>query len=104
MVKDHLHAVAFQGMCPSTFLHAVTYFNQASLIACCMILGPKANIMSIKCDDLSNYIQTNHTADHMVLVGAGDVNHDELITFSKTNFSSLSVSPNLILLGHLAYS
>ena len=96
--------VAFQGMCPSTFLHAVTYFNQASLIACCMILGQKANIMSIKCDDLSNYIQINYTADYMVLVGAGGVNHDELITFSKTHISSLSVSSNLILLGYLAYS
>ena len=37
------------------------------------ILGPKANILSIKRDDLDNYIKTNYTADRMVLVGTGGV-------------------------------
>jgi processing peptidase subunit beta len=43
------------------------------------ILGPKKNIISIKRDDLASYIKTNYTADHMVLVGAGGVDHEKLI-------------------------
>lgn len=67
------------------------------------ILGPKANILSIKRDDLAHYIKTNYTADRIVLVGAGGVDHDELVKLAEKHFSSLPVSSNPIPLGRLAH-
>lgn len=67
------------------------------------ILGPKDNILSIKRDDLSSYIKTNYTADRMVLVGAGGVEHAELVKLAEKHFSSLPISPNPIPLGRLAH-
>ncbi|KAF8955299.1 Metalloenzyme, LuxS/M16 peptidase-like protein [Flammula alnicola] len=86
VVFDHLHAVAFQGQALGR-----------------TILGPKANILSIKRDDLASYIKTNYTADRMVLVGTGGVSHDELVELAKKHFSSLPVSPNPIPLGRLSH-
>jgi processing peptidase subunit beta len=86
VVFDHLHSVAFQGQPLGR-----------------TILGPKANILSIKRDDLSNYIQTNYTADRMVLVGTGAVDHQELVSLAEKHFSSLPVSPNPIPLGRLSH-
>lgn len=68
------------------------------------ILGPKKNILSIKRDDLSSYIKTNYTADRMVLVGAGGVEHEELVKLAEKHFSGLPVSPNPIPLGRLAHN
>ncbi|KAF7330976.1 hypothetical protein MVEN_02437700 [Mycena venus] len=87
VVFDHLHSVAFQ---------------QQPLGR--TILGPKANILSIKRDDLDTYIKTNYTADRMVLVGAGGVEHGELVKLAEKHFSSLPVSPNPIRLGAAAHS
>jgi processing peptidase subunit beta len=67
------------------------------------ILGPKDNILSIKRDDLSNYIKTNYTADRMVLVGAGGVDHAELVKLAEKHFSSLPVSAKPIPLGQAAH-
>ena len=67
------------------------------------ILGPKQNILSIKRDDLSSYIKTNYTADRMVLVGTGGVDHEELVKLAEKHFSSLPVSSNPIPLGRLAH-
>lgn len=67
------------------------------------ILGPKKNILSITKDDLSNYIKTNYTADRMVLVGAGGVDHNELVKAAEKSFSTLPVSSNPIPLGRLAH-
>ncbi|KAG6332087.1 hypothetical protein ID866_7005 [Astraeus odoratus] len=86
VVFDHLHAVAFQGQPLGR-----------------TILGPKANILSINRGDLANYIKTNYTADRMVLVGAGGVDHDELVKLAEKHFSSLPVSSNPIPLGRLAH-
>ncbi|KAF8834482.1 hypothetical protein BDN67DRAFT_976017 [Paxillus ammoniavirescens] len=86
VVFDHLHAVAYQGQPLGR-----------------TILGPKANILSIKRDDLSSYIKTNYTADRMVLVGAGGVDHQELVKLAEKHFSSLPVSQNPIPLGRLAH-
>lgn len=86
VVFDHLHAVAFQGQPLGR-----------------TILGPKENILSINRDDLSSYIKTNYTADRMVLVGAGGVDHNELVDLAKKHFSSLPISPNPIPLGRLAH-
>ncbi|KAF8319688.1 mitochondrial processing peptidase beta subunit [Clavulina sp. PMI_390] len=82
VVFDHLHSVAFQGQALGR-----------------TILGPKKNILSIKRDDLSNYIQTNYTADRMVLVGTGGVEHAELVKLAEQHFASLPVSSNPIALG-----
>jgi processing peptidase subunit beta len=87
VVFDHLHAVAFQGQPLGR-----------------TILGPKANILSIQRDDLSSYIKTNYTADRMVLVGTGGVEHQELVQLAEKHFSSLPVSPNPIPLGRLSHS
>ncbi|KAG5637349.1 hypothetical protein H0H81_004908 [Sphagnurus paluster] len=86
VVFDHLHAVAFQGQPLGR-----------------TILGPKANILSIKRDDLTSYIKTNYTADRMVLVGTGGVEHAELVKLAEKHFSSLPVSPNPIPLGRLSH-
>jgi len=68
------------------------------------ILGPKENILSIQRDDLSNYIKTNYTADRMVLVGSGAVEHQELVRLAEKHFSSLPVSANPLPLGRLSHS
>ncbi|KAJ7081629.1 Metalloenzyme, LuxS/M16 peptidase-like protein [Mycena belliarum] len=86
VVFDHLHSVAFQHQPLGR-----------------TILGPKANILSIKRDDLDAYIKTNYTADRMVLVGSGGVDHAELVKLAEKNFSSLPVSPNPIPLGASAH-
>lgn len=67
------------------------------------ILGPKQNILSIKRNDLDSYIKTNYTADRMVLVGSGGIQHDELVKLAEKHFSSLPVSPKPIRLGGSAH-
>ncbi|KAE8211176.1 hypothetical protein CF327_g5048 [Tilletia walkeri] len=75
VVFDHLHAVAFQGQPLGR-----------------TILGPKKNILSIKRDDLESYIKSNYTADRMVLVGAGGVEHEALVDLAKKHFTNLPSS------------
>lgn len=75
VVFDHLHSVAFQAQPLGR-----------------TILGPKQNILSIKRTDLDNYIKTKYTADRMVLVGSGAVDHDELVKLAEKHFSSLPVA------------
>ena len=67
------------------------------------ILGPKQNILSIKRDDLASYIKTNYTADRMVLVGTGGVDHEQLVKYAEQHFANLPVSPNPIPLGRLSH-
>jgi len=86
VVFDHLHSVAFQGQPLGR-----------------TILGPKENILSIKRDDLASYIKTNYTADRMVLVGTGGVDHQDLVKLAEKHFSDLPVSPKPIPLGRLAH-
>ncbi|CAG8665482.1 15692_t:CDS:2 [Acaulospora morrowiae] len=82
VVFDHLHATAYQG-------HSLGR----------TILGPKENILSLKREDLLDYISKNYTADRMVLVGTGGVDHDELVKLAEKHFSSLPTSPNALSLG-----
>jgi processing peptidase subunit beta len=63
------------------------------------ILGPKENILSISRDDLSSYIKKNYTADRMVLVGTGGVEHSALVKLAESHFGSLPTSANPIKLG-----
>ena len=86
VVFDHLHATAFQGQPLGR-----------------TILGPKENIESIQRSDLETYIKTNYTADRMVLVGTGGVDHGELVKLAEKHFSSLPVSANPIPLGRQAH-
>ncbi|KIY53677.1 hypothetical protein FISHEDRAFT_63282 [Fistulina hepatica ATCC 64428] len=86
VVFDHLHSVAFQGQALGR-----------------TILGPKANILSIKRDDLTSYIKSNYTADRMVLVGAGGVKHDELVALASKHFTSLPNSSSPLPLGRLSH-
>ncbi|KAI9820123.1 MAG: hypothetical protein M1832_003830 [Thelocarpon impressellum] len=76
VVFDHLHATAFQGQPLGR-----------------TILGPKENILSIQRDDLVGYINTNYTADRMVLVGAGGIPHDQLVKLAEDHFSKLPTEP-----------
>ncbi|GAA5841291.1 hypothetical protein JCM11251_001616 [Rhodosporidiobolus azoricus] len=85
VVFDHLHAVAFQGQALGR-----------------TILGPKENILSIQRDDLANYIKTNYTADRMVLVGAGGVEHSALVKLAEQHFGSLPTSSTPVQLGSAA--
>lgn len=71
-------------------LHATAYMNQPLGRT---ILGPRENIQTIGRDDLVNYIQTNYTADRMVLVGAGGVPHDELVKLAEKHLSGIKAQP-----------
>mmetsp|Transcript_98765 Transcript_98765/g.180655 ORF Transcript_98765/g.180655 Transcript_98765/m.180655 type:complete len:474 (-) Transcript_98765:79-1500(-) len=51
------------------------------------ILGPVENIQSITRDQLRDYIQTNYTADRMVLAAAGPVDHGELVALAEQKFT-----------------
>ncbi|KAK9353448.1 Metalloenzyme, LuxS/M16 peptidase-like protein [Lipomyces doorenjongii] len=82
VVFDHLHAVAFQGQSLGR-----------------TILGPKENILMIGRKDLTDYISTNYKADRMVLVGAGAVDHDALVSLADKHFSGLTGSPDALSLG-----
>jgi mitochondrial-processing peptidase subunit beta len=50
----------------------------------------------IKHDDLALDIKTNYTTDHMVLIGAGSINHCELVEAAEKFFGALPVSSNPI--------
>ena len=50
-----------------------------------------------------SYIKTNYTADRMVLVGTGGVDHAELVKLAEKHFSTLPVSPNPIPLGRQSH-
>jgi len=73
VIFDHLHAIAFQGT-PLGYT----------------ILGPEKNIQKIQRDDLLKYIATHYTGPRMVLVGAGAVDHDELVKLGEKHFGGLS--------------
>ncbi|CAM9018107.1 hypothetical protein WICANDRAFT_28604 [Wickerhamomyces anomalus NRRL Y-366-8] len=77
-------------------LHSICYKNQPLGRT---ILGPLKNIKTIKRDDLKNYIGKNYAADRMVLVGAGSVNHEQLVKFAGQYFNHLVPSPSKLPLG-----
>ncbi|KAJ1961705.1 Mitochondrial-processing peptidase subunit beta [Dispira parvispora] len=75
VVFDHLHATAFQ-------THSLGR----------TILGPKENIDTLTRDDLKNYISTNYAGDRMVLVGAGAVQHEQLVELADKHFGKLQTT------------
>ncbi|EGG01293.1 uncharacterized protein MELLADRAFT_50153 [Melampsora larici-populina 98AG31] len=82
VVFDHLHAVAFQGEDLGK-----------------TILGPKESILSMQRSHLTDYIKSYYTADRMVLVGAGGIQHEALVELASKNFGSLPTSSSPIPLG-----
>lgn len=82
VVFDHLHAVAFQGQPLGR-----------------TILGPRKNILSIRKSDLQHYIQENYTADRMVLVGSGGVEHESLVQLAQQHFGDMQSSTKPLRLG-----
>jgi len=69
VIFDHLHAGAFQG----------TSLGRT-------ILGPEENIKSISRDHLVDYIKTHYQGSRMVIVGAGAVEHNQLVELSNKAF------------------
>ncbi|WFD29710.1 mitochondrial processing peptidase [Malassezia sp. CBS 17886] len=86
VVFDYLHSVAFQRQPLGR-----------------TILGPKENILSITRSDLQNYIESNYTADRMVLVGTGGVEHKALVELAEQHFNTLPQSTKPIPLGENKY-
>ena len=73
---DHLHATAYQ----------FTSLGRT-------ILGPVANIRSITKANLEEYIRTHYTAGRMVVVGAGAVEHEQLVKLAEAAFGKLPATP-----------
>lgn len=75
VMLDHLHAVAYQN-------HPLGM----------TILGSREQIASISRADLVEYMKQHYSASRMVLVGAGGVNHEELVALAQKSFTSLPSS------------
>jgi len=69
---DRLHSMAYQG----------TPLDK-------LILGSRENIANLTRDNLVNYIKTHYTAPRCVLVGAGAIDHDELVELGAKAFAGL---------------
>lgn len=76
VVFDHLHEIAFKNQDLGR-----------------TILGPREKIRTINREDLVNYIKTNYKGDRMALIGAGCVNHDELVQNAEKYFGHIQKSP-----------
>ncbi|KAG0171128.1 hypothetical protein DFQ30_001494 [Apophysomyces sp. BC1015] len=74
-VFDHLHATAFQ---------ATSLARPAA--------GIKESVEAITADDLKAFQKENYTSNRIVLVGAGDVDHEALVKLAETKFASLESS------------
>ena len=75
VILDHLHETAFQG----------TGLGRT-------ILGTEENIRTLTRNDLLSYINTHYTADRFVVVGAGAVDHQELVSLTQKHFGNLQAS------------
>lgn len=82
VVFDHLHSVAFQGQPLGR-----------------TILGPEENIKEITRTELQNYIKYNYKADRMVVVGAGAVEHEQLVKLCEQHFGALPTSAQPVAIG-----
>jgi len=71
-ILDQLHSAAFMG----------TGLGRT-------ILGPPENIRGITRDDLLKYTDKHYTADRFVIVGAGAVEHDQLVDLTQIHFGNL---------------
>ncbi|CAO3592031.1 unnamed protein product [Absidia cylindrospora] len=72
---DHLHAMAYQGEALGR-----------------PVAGVKETVEALTKDDLSAFKKENYTADRMVLVGAGNVDHDALVRLAEKSFGQLTTA------------
>lgn len=72
VIFDHLHATAFQG----------TPLGRT-------ILGPTANIKSMRRKDLTNFIQMHYSPGRIVLAGAGGIDHQQMKDLGEKYFTHL---------------
>ncbi|CAO3609389.1 unnamed protein product [Cunninghamella blakesleeana] len=70
---DHLHAMAFQ--------------NEALGRP---VVGVKETVEALTKEDLNAYKKDNYNADQLVLVGAGNVDHDALVRLAEKTFGQLA--------------
>lgn len=68
------------------YLHGTAY-QDSSLGA--TILGPVKNIMSLKADQLREYVATHYKPHRMVLAAAGDIDHDTLVSLAEKHFGGM---------------
>ncbi|KAI8149397.1 Metalloenzyme, LuxS/M16 peptidase-like protein [Fennellomyces sp. T-0311] len=68
---EHLHATAFQG--------TPLGLPVAGL-----------NVENLTSQDLADFVKNNYTANRIVLVGAGDIDHDSLVKLAEKNFGGLA--------------
>ncbi|KAJ3352247.1 hypothetical protein GGF32_003852 [Allomyces javanicus] len=72
VVMDHLHAASFQDSSLGFTTH-----------------GPLANVQAMTQTDVAHFVKNNFTADRMVLVGAGNVEHAALVDYAKKHFAGV---------------
>ncbi|KAI8081608.1 Metalloenzyme, LuxS/M16 peptidase-like protein [Halteromyces radiatus] len=70
---DHLHAMAYQGESLGR-----------------PVVGVKETVEALTKEDLSAFKKENYAADRMVLVGAGNVDHDALVRLAEKTFGQLT--------------
>ncbi|ETO30773.1 mitochondrial processing peptidase beta subunit [Reticulomyxa filosa] len=72
LIFDHLHENCFQDCALGR-----------------TILGPVENIQRINRDDLLEYINQYYTADNMVIVATGAVDHEKFVNLIKEKFQKV---------------
>ncbi|KAG1216618.1 hypothetical protein G6F62_003405 [Rhizopus arrhizus] len=75
VVFDHLHATAFQGESLGR-----------------PVEGVKETVERLSAEDLSVFYKQNYSADRMVLVGSGDIDHESLVRLAEEKFKGLQSS------------
>jgi processing peptidase subunit beta len=56
------------------------------------ILGTRADINAVNRDMLENFLKSQYTADRMVFVGVGDLNHEDFVKTVESNFANVATS------------
>eukprot|EP00186_Timspurckia_oligopyrenoides_P003637 CAMPEP_0182449328 /NCGR_PEP_ID=MMETSP1172-20130603/33433_1 /TAXON_ID=708627 /ORGANISM="Timspurckia oligopyrenoides, Strain CCMP3278" /LENGTH=492 /DNA_ID=CAMNT_0024646559 /DNA_START=22 /DNA_END=1497 /DNA_ORIENTATION=+ len=72
------------------YLHATAYQNTPLGKT---ILGPEENVRTLKRADLMDYVNTHYKPHRMVLVGAGDIEHEELVKLGEKFFGNMPAAP-----------
>ncbi|KAG1056126.1 hypothetical protein G6F43_001963 [Rhizopus delemar] len=75
IVFDHLHATAFQGEALGR-----------------PVEGIKETVEQLTAEDLSAFYKQNYSAERMVLVGSGDIDHESLVRLAEEKFKGLQSS------------
>merc|ERR1719424_2634083 len=53
-------------------------------------IGPYEGIENLSSAHLSNYVNSNYTADKMVLVATGDVDHDAMVALAESGLGGVA--------------